>query len=221
MALFTALTLAGGAFAVSAAVRHRPNWTFTLRDNVTFHDGEIITSADVAYTFEHILEPTTESPRSRDAGADRHDRDTGRPNRCFPTVAGPLLLISRLSGVIPADSAETIGETGIGTGPFKLETLDVEGATVLTANDDYWQGQPGLAAIELPSIADSQARALALQSGQVDFVVNLSATQSELFVGDDDFNILRLHVTGETCQCNLEPGMAFNHPMERIAFSES
>ena len=43
-------------------------WTFTLRDDVTFHDGAMMTSADVAYTFEHILDPATESPAAATLG---------------------------------------------------------------------------------------------------------------------------------------------------------
>lgn len=170
-------------------------WTFTLRNDVTFHDGAMMTSADVAYTFEHILDPATESPAAATLGLIDTIETPDDQTVVFQLSQGhadfPLLLISRLAGVVPANSAETIGATGIGTGPFKLETLDVEGTTVLVANDDYWQGQPSLAAIEMPTIADSQARVLALQSGQVDLVVNVSAAQGELFAGDDNFNILR------------------------------
>lgn len=170
-------------------------WTFTLRDDVTFHDGQAMTSADVVYTFEHLLDPATEAPAAATLGLIDGVEAPAPDTAVFQLAQGhadfPLLLTSRFTGIVPADSADTIGETGIGSGPFKLESLDVEGTTVLVANDTYWQGQPGLASIELPAISDSDARSLALQSGQIDLVLEMSATQSELFADNDSFTILR------------------------------
>ncbi|HRW11297.1 MAG TPA: ABC transporter substrate-binding protein [Caldilineaceae bacterium] len=88
-------------------------------------------------------------------------------------------------------SADTIGESGIGTGPFQLETLNVEGTTVLSANDDYWGGTPGVAGVELPALPDSEARVLALQSGQVDLVLDVTMAQTELLAGNDGYTVLR------------------------------
>jgi peptide/nickel transport system substrate-binding protein len=170
-------------------------WTFTLRDDVTFHNGQALTSADVAYTFEHILDPKTFSPATATLGLISEIETPDAQTIIFKLSKGhadfPLLLISRLTGIIPADSADTIGNTGIGTGPFKLQTLDVEGTTVLSANDDYWAGKPGLAGIELPALADSESRVLALQSGQVDLVLDVTSAQADLFASDEDFTVLR------------------------------
>lgn len=170
-------------------------WTFSLREGVTFHDGQPLTAADVAYTFEHILDPATESPAVATLALIEGIETPDEQTVLFQLAQGhadfPLLLSSRLTGIVPADSAATIGESGIGTGPFKLETLDVEGTTVLTANDDYWGGTPGVAGVELPALPDSEARVLALQSGQVDLVLDVTMAQTELFAGNDDYTVLR------------------------------
>jgi peptide/nickel transport system substrate-binding protein len=75
-----------------------------------------------------------------------------------PHAEFPMLLMGVETSIIPAGSGDTIGETGIGTGPFRLETLDPTGTTRLVANDDYWQGKPGVAAVEFIGIAESNAR---------------------------------------------------------------
>jgi len=170
-------------------------WTFTLRDDVTFHDGQALTSADVAYTFEHILDPATESPATATLGLIDAIETPDSQTVVFKLTKGhagfPLLLTDRLTGIVPADSAATIGDTGIGTGPFKLENLDVMGTTVLSANDDYWGGKPDAAGIELPALADSEARMLALQSGQIDLVFDVTSAQADLVANDESIDVLR------------------------------
>lgn len=169
-------------------------WTFTLREGVTFHDGSTFDSADVAYTFAHILDPET---KSRAAKTLSLIKETATPDpqtvifRLEPGHADfPLLLSSRPTAIIPADSGATIATTGIGTGPFKLETLAPEGTTVFSANDAYWRGAPGLAGIEMPAIADNEARTLALQAGQVDVLLQAGTTAAELFMDSPDYTVL-------------------------------
>jgi peptide/nickel transport system substrate-binding protein len=70
--------------------------------------------------------------------------------------------------IIPEGSGETVGQTGIGTGPFRLEKFDPDGITILTANEDYWEGPPALARIEVIGVPDAQARLQAFLSGQLD-----------------------------------------------------
>ncbi|MEZ4678341.1 MAG: ABC transporter substrate-binding protein [Caldilineaceae bacterium] len=169
-------------------------WTFSLRDDVTFHDGTPMTSADVAYTFDHIFDPATESPAASLLSLIASTKAPDPQTVVFQLSEGhadfPLLLVSRFAAIVPADSAATIGESGIGTGPFKLESLVADGTSVFVANDAYWKGAPGLAGIELVAMADSDSRVLGAQSGQFDLVIDLSATQADLFAGDDTFTVL-------------------------------
>ncbi|MEZ4713382.1 MAG: ABC transporter substrate-binding protein [Caldilineaceae bacterium] len=169
-------------------------WTFTLRDDVTFHNGNPMTSADVAYTFAHIFDPATESPAASLLSLIASTETPDPQTIVFQLSEGhadfPLLLVSRLTAIIPADSAATIGESGIGTGPFKLESFVADGTSVFVANDEYWKGKPGLAGVELVAMADSDSRVLGAQSGQFDLVFDLSATQADLFAGDDTFSVL-------------------------------
>ncbi len=166
-------------------------WTFTLRDDVVFHDGSPLTSADVAYTFERVLSPTSEASLAAVLQiieeVDTPDDTTVVFTLAQPHADFPILLTDISISIIPHDSGDTIAETGIGTGPFKLETLDPTGTTRLVANDEYWEGQPGLAAIELIGMPDMDARILALQDGQVDLVFEISPQDATLFGGDEDF----------------------------------
>ena len=147
-------------------------WTFHLRDDVYFHDGTQLTSADVAYSANHwkssetsILATTFEVVDS----IETPDDFTVVFNLTAPVVTFPLTVMDYRARVVPVDGLPGVLETGMGSGPFKLETLDVEGVTVLVANDDYWDGPPGVAAIEVYGIADVEAQVTALLSGQLDW----------------------------------------------------
>lgn len=150
-------------------------WTFTLREGVTFHDGRPFTSADVAYTIRTVLDPALESPGAAVLtivdldGLQTPDPQTVVFKLTQPHADFPLLLLHYSCFIIPEGSAETIGATGIGTGPFKLERFDAEGTTVVVANDGYYDGPPLLERIEIVGIADSPGRTAALLAGQIDF----------------------------------------------------
>ena len=57
----------------------------------------------------------------------------------------PLLLTDYRLRMIPEGSGDTIGQTGVGTGPFIVDKYDPEGTTILKANANYWEGAPGVA----------------------------------------------------------------------------
>lgn len=170
-------------------------WTFSLRGDVTFHDGKPFTAADVAYTIAHILDPATESPQASLLGLIASVETPDDYTVVFQLNQGhadfPLLLTHRATAIIPENSAETIGTTGIGTGPFILEKLVPDGTTTFVANDDYWKGEPLLAGIELISLPDAEARTLAEQAGQIDILFDATPTQTDLFVNDDNYTVLR------------------------------
>ncbi|MEZ4734801.1 MAG: ABC transporter substrate-binding protein [Caldilineaceae bacterium] len=113
-----------GKVAPDLAVSWAPNedateWSFTLRDDVTFHNGQTLSSADVAYTFERILNPETESPLASTLALIERI-ETPAPNTVVFQLDQshadfPVLLVEFTARIIPEGSGDTIGTTGIGT----------------------------------------------------------------------------------------------------------
>jgi peptide/nickel transport system substrate-binding protein len=167
-------------------------WTFNLRDDVYFHDGTQLTSADVAYSVDHWLgaeESVLATTFAVVDSVEAPDDFTIVFNLTQPVVDFPLLVMDYRARVMKVDSFPDDNGAGMGSGPFTLEKLDVEGVTVLAANDDYWEGPPGVAAIEVYTIADTEAAVQATLAGQIDFNIDLIVEQALLFEGADEFVI--------------------------------
>ncbi|MFK0023841.1 ABC transporter substrate-binding protein [Streptomyces sp. NPDC090798] len=152
-------------------------WTFRIREGVTFHDGRRLTAADAAYTLRHILDKATASPQAAVLAPLIDPKTLRTPDEHTlvvplktPNAEFPSLLTHYNCYVVPDGSARSIGRTGIGTGPFKLESFAPAGPGRVTAYTDHWQGRPVLDAIAFYSVADMSARSNALLAGQVDLL---------------------------------------------------
>jgi peptide/nickel transport system substrate-binding protein len=118
-----------------------------LREGVKFHDGSDFDSADVVDLLKRIKDPELASPvasvLSIMESVEAIDPLTVKITLSAPHADFPMLIMDYRIRMTPEGSGDTIGQTGIGTGPFILETLDPEGTTILKANPDYWEGAPG------------------------------------------------------------------------------
>lgn len=168
-------------------------WTFTLREDVRFHDGSAFDAGDVVYTIERVLDPEMDSPvrsvinmvQKIEATAPQTVQITLK--HAFADL--PLQLMDSRLRMIPEGSGETIGRTGIGTGPFKVEKFDADGISILTANTDYWEGPPRLARVELVGIPDAQARLTAFLSGQLDMERGIDPSLRRVLQNSDRYNV--------------------------------
>lgn len=172
-------------------------WTFKIREGVPFHNGHILTARDVAYSFNRILDPAVDTPVRAVLGIMKQvtapDDRTAVFELNAPHTDFPLLLADYRALVIQQDSADTIEQTANGTGPFRLETLDLDGVTVMTAFDDYWMGRPGHARVEIHLIRDMFAVRQAVLAGQID---TYSGTVAEIPLFDPNQFEVRVTPTG-------------------------
>ncbi len=168
-------------------------WTLMLREGVKFHDGSDFDAADVVYSLNRVLDPDSDSP-ARSAvkmitGVEAVDPLTVKLTLDTAFADMPLQLMDYRLRMIPEGSGDTIGTTGIGTGPFKLEKFDPQGTTVVVANMDYYAGAPGVERMEIIGIPDAQARLQALLGGQIDMESGITPQQRVMFDGSEKFNI--------------------------------
>jgi peptide/nickel transport system substrate-binding protein len=175
-------------------------WVFKLQGGVTFSDGSSFDSADVAYSLTRMIDPELDSPlRPVLENIDRVeavDPLTVKVTMKAPDADLPILLTDYRALMIPEGSSDSINENPIGTGPFKMETMEAEGTTVLIANPGYFRGKPGVDRVEVIAITDSVARVQALQAGQIDYIDSIDPKQLALFADPSKYTTQRVE-TGE------------------------
>lgn len=168
-------------------------WTFKLRDGVSFHNGKAFTAADVVYSLGRVQDPKIASPARSTIGMvskiEAVDPKTVKFTLTAPYADLPLVFTDYRLMMIPDGSGDTINTTGIGTGPFKLEKFDAHGTSVLVANMNYFEGPPGVAKMEIIGIPDAQARFQALLGKQIDMLAQVNPQQRTLLERSGGFAI--------------------------------
>lgn len=147
------------------------SWTVKLREGVTFHDGTPLTADAVIASQQRYVDeqgPEQSLWESNVVAMEPVDDLTIQYEMNKPWPLFPAIL-STGPGMIVAPAAYASGEfTPIGAGPFSFERWAKNEELVLTANPDYWGGEPYLEAIRSVPIADPIARMDAIASGSVD-----------------------------------------------------
>jgi peptide/nickel transport system substrate-binding protein len=168
-------------------------WTFTLREDVTFHDGSEFDSADVVYSYNRIIdEELSNSFRFANVASVEADG----PQTVVITLSQPTPnLLERIGSfkgmaILPENAADDIDLTteANGTGPFQLESSDAS-STQLTAFEDYWGGTPSIGGVEFRYITEPAAALTALQNGEVQWTDNVPPQQIESLAGDDSVEL--------------------------------
>jgi peptide/nickel transport system substrate-binding protein len=153
-------------------------YTFTLRDGVKFHDGRVLSSADVKYTLDLVFsssfaksasffEGEGDKKRSLIQSVEAPDARTVIVKLTKPWVG----LLSNLVpvAIIPKDSYDSQKTHPLGSGPFKFIRYDnAQQVCDMEAFNDYWEGAPKLPAVRVRVISDMNALQAELQAGRVD-----------------------------------------------------
>jgi peptide/nickel transport system substrate-binding protein len=157
--------------------------TFNLRDNVKFHNGKTLTSADVKYTFEQLL--ASDNAFKRGAFLETVDEkivplvasvETPNPQTAVFTLSRVGIKNQVLSNlvpvpIIPENSIAEQNEKPVGSGPFKFVSYDsAQGIVEFEAFPEYWEGAPKINKLRVKTITDANSMQAELQSGGVDVV---------------------------------------------------
>ncbi|MGV3652524.1 MAG: ABC transporter substrate-binding protein [Devosia sp.] len=157
-------------------------YEFTLRRDVTFHNGEAFAADDVVYSWQRAADPETRNRFApflvnRIASIDVKDDYTVAITlkSLSPTLLADM---STFFPIVPKDYAMEKGMDGfaaepVGTGPFKLVSRQVQTNFVLAANAEYWGDVPKVGAVDVRVVPDDTARLAMLMAGEADIAQNI------------------------------------------------
>lgn len=167
------------AWQISADGRQ---YTFTLAQGVTWHDGSPFSAADVVWTFDR-LRNTAGTPTADLYANIASVTATGDLEVTF-TLQNPnpffLYDLSDNHALILKDGTTNASSSFNGTGPFKVVSYAPEDRIILQANNAYFiPGQPKLAGLEIIFFNEDNAAVDALRGGQIDLAMRMSSSLFE------------------------------------------
>jgi len=213
-------------------------YTFHLRDDVKWHDGEAFTAEDVKFTIEAIMDPGNESEifsNYEDVEEITTDGDYEISFRLSdPNVA---FLEYMTIGILPKHLLEGKSmqedeyfRAPVGTGPYKFEAWDEGQSITLTANEEYWGGAPGIEKVIFKIVEDDNAKALQIESGELD-LAKLTPKDARNFKDREGFTVydmktadyrgIMYNFNNKFWQENKELIHAINCAVDRDAMVES
>lgn len=164
-------------------------YTFTIRDNVKFHDGKAVTAKDVLYSFNRRMDGKDSAAKlaslsvikSVEADANKVIITLSQPSNEFLAAVMNVYIIPEGYG-----NQESFP---IGTGPYRFSKRVFQDSLELVCFDEYW-GTPGKTdKFVFRILESSDALVLALQSGAVDVVSHLTSDQTKQ-LDSNQFEIL-------------------------------
>lgn len=179
-------------------------YTFHIRENALFHNGEEVTAEDVAFTFDRMLDPATaglntdffdmivgaparmEGTADNTAGLkviDKYTLEITIDEPYAPFIAG---LATPAGSVYSKSAVEAAGDQfgvdpalTIGSGPFQLEEWIVNDQIVMSSFQDYWRGAAQYDELVFKIVPDADTARMYFETGELD-VFNLDFAKDQI-----------------------------------------
>lgn len=170
------------------------NWTFTIRDNITFQDGKKLDAAAVKASLERSIEVNESLGGSLKIKAMEADGQTLSLTTTEPYPALPSELVNPYTSIVSTEAEKEMGEetfnnSPVGTGPFKVKKFISNQEVQVEKYSDYWAGEPKLNEAVIKFNEDANVRSLAFQSKEADVVYNLPAEGIEPIEKDKQLKV--------------------------------
>ncbi len=169
-------------------------WRFTLRRDVTFHNGTPFTAAAVVETMRrHATGPGANLLRIDESSTVAVDDYTVEITPTAPNFALPAQLVHPQFGIHAP--GVNLAEQQIGTGPFMLGSYTQGQSLVVEKNPDYWGAAAQVDRIEFRFFPDPQTRILALQAGEVDVIYDVAPDAARALEDGGQFSVVAAPVS--------------------------
>ena len=154
-------------------------YTFKLLEGVKFHNGEVLKASDVAFSYNRAIE----CPQMFDFTAMIEKVEAVGDNEVKITLKTPFApFLSYVSYIFIVnekftdENAGNLNKVACGTGPYILETIDMNVSAKLTAFADYHLGEARIHTINFKIILDPTTAALAFKSHELDYYTPSSSS---------------------------------------------
>nr|WP_241430733.1 ABC transporter substrate-binding protein [Haloferax elongans] len=160
-------------------------WEFSLREGVTFHNGDSLTADAVVSSFDRVFEQWSWVPGwigVEPDGVTAVDDTTVRFQTTEHFPAFPGTISHNYFGIQHPNP----NETPVGTGPFQVEHVEEEQSITLTPYENYRGGTAEPRELTFKWVKDPNTRVLSLQKGSVDIAQQIPKSRATALADADD-----------------------------------
>ena len=192
-------------------------YTFSLRHDVTFHDGTPFNADAVKANLDYVMDPDHHSQKARFMLGSLQDVEIIDDYSVTLHLSEPFApLLDSLSdvylGMASPTALETWGPTEyqfhqVGTGPYRFDEYIPNDKITLTRNPDYaWapsiyrNSKAEIETIVFHFYEDPSTRAIALESGEVDIIGEVPPHDANLLTASSDFSLHPIPIPGQPMQ---------------------
>lgn len=176
-------------------------WTFTIRDDSQWSDGEPVTAHDVAFTFQTMMDVEAYAGANADFVSILESVEATDDHTVVFTVTEPttqLMTGASDYSIVPQHIWADIDNPGeylnddfplVGSGPFQIVEYETDQFIRMEANENYWAGAPGFDELVFRYYTEPDAQIAALETGEVDIVGFGAITPAQYAALQDHENI--------------------------------
>jgi peptide/nickel transport system substrate-binding protein len=171
-------------------------YSFHLRDNLKWQDGEKLTAKDVKFTLDAIMDPKNASEIVSNYEDITKIEVVDDQNIKITLNAPNVAMLDYLTiGILPAHllegkdlATDDFNHHPVGSGPYKLTSWDEGQSITMEKFDGYYAGTPKIDKIIFKIVTDTKARALQLKSGELD-LAQVVPTDVSQFQNDSKYKV--------------------------------
>ncbi|MGI6006947.1 MAG: ABC transporter substrate-binding protein [Ruminococcus sp.] len=161
-------------------------WKMTLKDGIEFSNGKEMDGETVKECLERTIEMNQRAVTMLNIASIEAEGQTLTIKTNDINAALPNNMADCVCTILDVDTLGKEDIFPVGTGPFVIESMGSE-QMELTANDNYWDGEPKLDSVTIKYITDGNAQAMALDNGEVDLVFQLPSENIDQFRDNENF----------------------------------
>jgi peptide/nickel transport system substrate-binding protein len=183
-------------------------WTFTIRQNAKWQDGQPVTAGDVAWTYNDIIKNdianwtsyTTNITSATAVGDNTVRIDCSAPQPALlANLAEVPILPEHVWAKIPTKTAvHTYANTPpvVGSGPFQCVQWKKSDYLVMEANKDYWRGAPQVDEVVFEEYTNADTMGEDMKSGAIDGCLGLLQAQMQMLSHVSGIQVRPVYVNG-------------------------
>ncbi|MBO3744924.1 peptide ABC transporter substrate-binding protein [Streptosporangiaceae bacterium NEAU-GS5] len=168
----------------------KKSWTYKIRSGVKWSDGQPLTAADAAYTFNRIIKGDYEQTNYGNYVVNIERAEAPDPTTLVLYVKKPTPIMEHLAiPILPEHiwkgidakavksyaNEPTDGKPVVGSGPFVLVERKKQQYLRFVANKNYWGGAPHFDQLVFRVFTNADAEAEALRRGEIDYAYDLKS----------------------------------------------